>query len=42
MAVETELVEFGDGEGIRRAARLVAGWRRRLRPWRPDAYRGPL
>ena len=25
MAVETELVEFGDGEGIRRAARLVAG-----------------
>jgi tRNA A37 threonylcarbamoyladenosine synthetase subunit TsaC/SUA5/YrdC len=25
MAVETELVEFGDEEGIRRAARLVAG-----------------
>ena len=25
MAVETELVEFGDQEGIRRAARLVAG-----------------
>ncbi len=25
MALATELVEFGDGEGIRRAARLVAG-----------------
>jgi hypothetical protein len=25
MAVETELIEFGDEEGIRRAARLVAG-----------------